>query len=151
MNPLLKKLNFKEHKSLVVLNAPNDLDEIWEEFKTHIDVQKTIGETKVDFALIFCTILEEIIKYGALVDSKMEENGLFWFVYPKGSSKKYKCEFNRDNGWQAMGDLGYEPVRMVAIDEDWSALRFRKVEFVKIMTRDKSWVLTEQGKEKTKN
>jgi hypothetical protein len=50
-----------------------------------------------------------------------------------------------------MGKLGYESVRMVAIDEDWSALRFRKVEFVKIMTRDKSWVLTEQGKEKLKN
>jgi hypothetical protein len=50
-----------------------------------------------------------------------------------------------------MGKLGYESVRMVAIDEDWSALRFRKVEFVKIMTRDKSWVLTEEGKRKTKN
>jgi hypothetical protein len=76
---------------------------------------------------------------------------LFWWAYPKGSSKNYKCDFNRDTGWQIMGKLGYESVRMVAIDEDWSALRFRKVEFVKIMTRDKSWVLTEEGKRKTKN
>lgn len=148
MNPLLKKLNFKEHKSLVVLNAPNDLDEMWEEFKTHLDVKKSLGETKVDFALIFCTKLDEVIKFGALVDSKMEDNGLFWFVYPKGSSKKYKCEFNRDNGWQAMGNLGYEPVRMVAVDEDWSALRFRKAENIKTLTRGVEWRMSEEGKKK---
>jgi len=33
---------------------------------------------------------------------------------------------------------------MVAIDEDWSALRFRRVEFIKTMTRDKSHRLTAQ-------
>lgn len=26
---------------------------------------------------------------------------------------------------------GFRPIRQVAIDEDWSALRFRRVEFVK--------------------
>ena len=34
-----------------------------------------------------------------------------------------------------MGEAGFEPVRMVAIDEDWSALRFRRAEFIKNMTR----------------
>ena len=34
-----------------------------------------------------------------------------------------------------MGAAGFEPVRMVAIDEDWSALRFRRAEFIKTMTR----------------
>lgn len=121
---------------------------MWEEFKTHIDVKKSLNETKVDFALIFCTKLDEVIKFSTLVDSKMEDNGLFWFVYPKGSSKKYKCEFNRDNGWQAMGDLGYEPVRMVALDEDWSALRFRKAESIKTLTRAVEWRMSEEGKKK---
>ena len=148
MNPLLKKLNFKEHKSMVVLNAPHDLDDMWEEFKKYIDVKKSLGETKVDFALIFCTKLDEVIKFGPLVDAKIEDKGLFWFVYPKGSSKKYKCEFNRDNGWQSMGGLGYEPVRMVALDEDWSALRFKKAENIKTMTRGVEWRMSEEGKKK---
>ena len=55
-----------------------------------------------------------------------EGDAQLWMVYPKSSSKKYRCEFNRDTGWQALGEAGYEPVRQVAIDEDWSALRFRK-------------------------
>jgi hypothetical protein len=36
---------------------------------------------------------------------------------------------------------------MVAVDEDWSALRFRKVEYIKMMTR-KFEALSEKGKEK---
>jgi len=148
MNALLKKLNFKTHRNLVVLNAPKDLDGIWDEFREFIDIQTEINENKMDFALIFCTKLEEVNKYASLVNNKIEENGLFWFVYPKGSSKKYKCEFNRDNGWQAMGNLGYEPVRMVAVDDDWSALRFKKAENIKTMTRDVEWRMSEKGKQK---
>jgi len=40
-------------------------------------------------------------------------------------------------------------VRQVAIDEDWSALRFRRVEYVKKMTRDKKRAMTRAGKAKT--
>ena len=53
-----------------------------------------------------------------------------WFAYPKGSSKKYKSQINRDSGWEVFGREGFEPVRMVAIDEDWSAVRFRRLQFV---------------------
>jgi hypothetical protein len=37
----------------------------------------------------------------------------------------------RRTGWQALSDAGFRPVRQVAIDADWSALRFRRKEFVK--------------------
>jgi hypothetical protein len=71
-----------------------------------------------------------------------------WFAYPKRTSKKHKSEVNRDTGWQSLGNLGFEGVRSVAIDEDWSAARFRRVEFVKAMTRDKKHAMTRQGKAK---
>jgi hypothetical protein len=54
-----------------------------------------------------------------------------WFAYPKGTSKKYQCDFNRDNGWDTLKAQGFDTVRAVAIDEDWTALRFRRVEFIK--------------------
>ncbi len=37
-------------------------------------------------------------------------------------------------------------MRQVAIDEDWSALRFRRVDFIQTMTR--SFAMTDAGKEK---
>ena len=45
-------------------------------------------------------------------------------------SKLCRGLFNRDSEWRVLSEAGYETVRMVAIDEDWSALRFRKSEFV---------------------
>ena len=63
-----------------------------------------------------------------------------WIAYPKKSSTRYTCD--RDRGWEGMGEAGFDPVRMVAIDEDWSALRFRRVEFIKKMTRDPKRRLT---------
>ena len=43
-----------------------------------------------------------------------------------------------------MGKAGFEGVRMVAIDEDWSAVRFRRVEFIKTMTRPDQVRLTKK-------
>jgi len=54
-----------------------------------------------------------------------------WFAYPKGTSKKYSCDFNRDDDWEVLRQAGFDSVRQVAIDDDWSALRFRRFEFIK--------------------
>src|SRR5262249_2763485 len=73
---------------------------------------------------------------------KTAGDAIVWLAYPKGTSKKYKSQINRDNGWNALGREGFEPVRMVAIDQDWSALRFRRVEFIKNMRRPKEYRYT---------
>jgi hypothetical protein len=71
-----------------------------------------------------------------------------WFAYPKQSSKRYSCEFNRDDGWQALGEANYEPVRQVALDEDWSALRFRHISFIKTFKRNKNNAISKKGKKR---
>jgi hypothetical protein len=68
----------------------------------------------------------------------------------RGHVEKHRSDINRDSGWDVMGQAGFEPVRQVAIDEDWSALRFRRVEFIKSMTRRESSTLTKQGKARTR-
>jgi hypothetical protein len=45
----------------------------------------------------------------------------------------------------------FEPVRMVAIDADWSALRFRRVEHIKSMTRSSKGAISSAGKRKAKS
>jgi hypothetical protein len=37
-----------------------------------------------------------------------------------------------------------DQIRMVAIDEDWSALRFRRVEFIKTINRPEEMRLTKK-------
>ena len=74
---------------------------------------------------------------------------VLWFCYPKKSSKRYNCSIDRDHGWTDLGRLGFEPVRQVALNEDFSALRFRRVEYIKNLTRNKNMALTKEGKDRT--
>jgi hypothetical protein len=80
----------------------------------------------------------------------LEGDAMLWMAYPKKSSKKYQSDINRDNGWTALGAQGLEPVRQVAIDDDWSALRFRKVAFIKKITRSAKMALTDEAKKRTR-
>lgn len=92
----------------------------------------------------------EVDRLARLIDETLEGDGIVWFAYPKKSSKKYKAEISRDYGWDALGAIGLEAVRAVAIDQDWSALRFRRVEYIKTMKRDPKRTMTKKGKERTK-
>ena len=58
-------------------------------------------------------------------------------------------EFDRDTGFSALGTAGFEGVRAVAIDEDWSALRFRRTSFIARLTRDPSRALSDEGRKRT--
>jgi hypothetical protein len=146
MSPLLKKLNVKAATDIVILNAPAPLQATLQaDFAPYLTVKTNAGDS-IDVVLIFCTELTEVAHFSTAIIPKLTNNALLWFCYPKGTSKKYKCNFNRDNGWQALGELGFEPVRMIAIDEDWSALRFKPAEAIKTMTR--SFAMTTVGKAK---
>ena len=135
---------------MVCLNAPASFQPALEEMRSDAFlIQHETEITTVQFAMVFAIKQAEVDHYAALLAPKVEGDGVLWFCYPKGSSKKYKCEFNRDNGWKIMGELGWEPVRMVAIDEDWSALRFRKTDYIKTMTRRQDFALSAEGKQKT--
>lgn len=149
MNAILKKLNYKKEKSLLVLQPPAEFEEVLIDFGQYLTIERSVSSKPVEFALVFCTKLQEVEEFSQQIDQVLIEDGLFWFAYPKGSSKRYKCEFNRDNGWLALGALGYEPVRMVALDDDWSALRFRKAKNIKTISRNPDHILSEEGKNKS--
>jgi hypothetical protein len=147
MTPLFKKLNFKAHTPILILNAPENFVFAMEAMKQFTTISTSMEEVKsTGFILVFVTMQQEVDTLAPAVAQKLEGDGVLWFCYPKGSSKKYKCNFNRDTGWNVLGQQGFEGVRMVAVDEDWSALRFRKVQFIKTMTR--SFAQTEEGKQK---
>jgi len=147
MTPVFKKLNYKEQKQLHIIHAPGSFKKELDEMKLVATIKSSLSGAKtVDFFLAFVTKQNEVDDLAVKISSILQEDGVLWFAYPKGSSKKYTCEFSRDNGWQVLGNKGFEPVRMVAIDEDWSALRFRKAENIKKMTR--GFAMSDVGKKK---
>lgn len=132
MDPILKKMTWKVGMNIQVWNCPEELESLIEEWKNEgwIDASKS-----PDFMLAFVQDEEEVKKYFFKMQAKAPEDQQIWMAYPKGSSKRYKAKINRDSGWKYLGEFDYESVRQIAINEDWSALRFRKTKYVKVMTR----------------
>jgi hypothetical protein len=150
MTPLFKKLNLKDQPEIFVLNAPANLEAELEALENIAVLDDVHDAEAIAFALAFVTQQTEVDTFARSIAAKAEGDAIVWFAYPKQTSKKYKCEFNRDTGWGVLGELGFEGVRQVAIDADWSALRFRRVGFIKTMTRDPKRAMTERGRGKDK-
>jgi hypothetical protein len=131
MSDVFKKMNLKDEKEIVVLNAPESFSPELAGLKD-VKILRDAGKVpEIQYALAFVTKQAEVDAISRAVAPKARGDAQVWFAYPKGTSKKFKCEFNRDNGWAVINGLGWRGIRMVAIDEDWSALRFRRVEYIK--------------------
>jgi hypothetical protein len=131
MPSVFDKLNWKQQREILVVNAPSSFEPELATLKDVVVLRNPGKAKEVHFALVFATTQAEVDTLSRSLAAKLEGDALLWFAYPKGTSKKYKCEFNRDNGWGEIRSAGFDTVRQVAIDEDWSALRFRRVEHIK--------------------
>jgi hypothetical protein len=149
MTPLFAKMNLRDQAVILVLNAPESFEHELAAL-TGVTIARSAAKVKtIGFALAFVTSQKDVDAAASVFAKKAEGDAIVWFAYPKGTSKKLACEINRDRGWDSMGEAGFERVRAVAIDDDWSALRFRRVEYIKTLTRSGSGALTVQGKART--
>jgi hypothetical protein len=141
MTPLFKKLNFKSQKEIFLFDPPDEFEEEIKNMKNETSFKNKIDNCgAIEFALAFVKTKKNIDKIFPLIQGKLKEDGIVWFAYPKGTSKKYKVEISRDKGWDELRKNGFDTVRAVSIDHDWSALRFRRVEFIKEITRNQKSV-----------
>ncbi len=140
------KLNLGTHPDITVLNAPESFGPALASLEGVIVRTSLRGAAPIAFALVFVTKLAEVEALAPKLAARMPGDAILWFAYPKGTSKRYRCDFNRDTGRAAVGAQGFEGVRSAAIDEDWTALRFRRVEYIKSFTRDATRVLSDGGR-----
>jgi hypothetical protein len=151
MSDVFKKLNLKDDDTeIVVLDAPSSFEPELAALK-NVTIRRRAEDAKaITFFLAFVTKKKEIDRLAKILAKRSVGDVVAWFAYPKGSSKRYTSDFKMMTGWPSLGDAGFEVVRLVAIDEDWSAKRFRRAEFIKTMTRPKEWAMTPEGKKKAR-
>lgn len=146
MTPLFRKLNLGTHTVVHVLDAPPSFEP--ELAALHgVEVHRTL-QGPARFVLAFAVTQAQADAAGRLAAASADGDALVWMAYPKGSSRRLRCEFNRETGWSVLGAAGWEPVRQVAIDEDWSALRFRRAEHIGSITRHPDGAISALGRER---
>lgn len=124
---MAQKLNLKG-LDLLVLNAPEGyLAPLSGELPGVI--LSTDDATPATAVLLFVNNLDEAARLAPQAMRLVQPGGLLWLAYPKGASK-VKTDVNRDKLWPVLAAMGWRPVRQVALDDIWSAMRFRPADEV---------------------
>jgi hypothetical protein len=130
MATLFEKLQLKDHQEILVLHAPESFESELSQLPV-LHIHRSLAALpEIRFSLVFVTKQTEVDALAAKIAARAKGDAAVWFAYPKGASKKYKCDFNRDTGWDKLKEAGFDTVRSIAIDEDWTGLRFRRKEFI---------------------
>lgn len=124
MNSILKKMFFRGQSPVLLLGAPAEFQKTAKAFG--VPVQREV-KARYGFALGFAKSLAEAESAAKKMRPALDEGAVVWIAYPKGTSKKYpKVDVNRDKMYARLSKLGFEGVAMVAIDDDWAAMRFKQ-------------------------
>ena len=110
---LAKKLNLKPGMTTRVAGLPRDVD------LDDVETTKSGG----DAVLVFVVKAADVARVAKLAIDAAREDRIAWIAYPKAG--KLGTDLNRDILWTQLQGEGIEGVRMVAIDDTWSAMRFR--------------------------
>ena len=118
---LVKKLLLKPGMRAMVINAPAGyLERI-----TPLPEGVTLVEQgPADWVQVFMRSRAEVDALAPQGIETVKREGVLWLCYPKGGAKA-GADINRDRGWDVVVEAGWGGVTQVAIDEQWSALRFR--------------------------
>jgi len=124
MQEIIKKFKFKD--KAVVLNAPPAIEKelVQLGFKTDVDKKEKSNNT-----LVFINNNKEYLTFLKQNLKNIEPDSVLWFAYPKGTSK-IKTDINRDSIRVTGEEFGITTVTAIAIDDTWSALRFRPIDKV---------------------
>jgi len=132
MKNLLEKLNYNGQKRISVINAEERYIKLITTDLTNVTVdQKIDPRYPYELIIIFVRSISEVEQMAPMTIHNLMADGILWFCYPKKTSKKYSSELNRDFGWKVLNDSGLFGIRLVSIDEDWSAFRFRNKKYIK--------------------
>jgi hypothetical protein len=127
-NALVKRLLIKPRQRVAVLNAPAGFIERLDGLPDGVELTEQPGAMR-DVVLVFVANSAELDRFAPAVLAMAKREGVLWVSYPKRTSK-IKTDLSRDVSRQPLRGAGFEVVSAIAIDDTWSALRFRPVELV---------------------
>jgi predicted transport protein len=125
-NPLIRKLRLQPDMRAAFIHAPEGYVPGLGPLPEGVTVTESL-DAPSDFVQLFALDSDVLARDGRAAIDAVKPDGLLWICYPKLSSG-VKSDLTRDAGWGVIDEAGWRGVANVAIDETWSALRFRPEE-----------------------
>jgi hypothetical protein len=127
-SPLVKKLQLKADQKAAIINAPPGYVEALGELPEGVELTKRLSGG-LDFVQVFVKDSAELKRFGPKAIRAVKPDGMLWICYPKSGSKA-KGDLNRDVIWGLVKEYGLLGVSLIAVDDVWSAMRFRPADKV---------------------
>ena len=99
--------------------SPPERRSLVEPLPDGVRVVDTIEQATV--ALVFAESAAAVREALDANREQLAKPSILWVAYPKGN----KADINRDSLWKIVADYGMRPNSQIAVDDVWSALRFR--------------------------
>lgn len=122
---LLEKLQLQDEKNILIQGLPSSIEKQFVKLNFSKNVTPLLKSRKIDFALVFAVSQRQLVDILKDVIPALHEDAKLWIAYPKLTSK-IASDLSRDKNWDFVSDYGFEAVRMIALDNVWSAGRFKK-------------------------
>ncbi|PYY22941.1 MAG: hypothetical protein DMG62_10665 [Acidobacteria bacterium] len=122
--PIARKLGMNPGMRALIIDPPSGYLKLLTPLPDGLTVSSRV-DGMYPFVQVFATRLAEISTFARKLPKHAAPNALVWISYPKKTSKT-AGDLNRDVIRRAMDGKGWHAVSIVAIDEVWSALRFRR-------------------------
>jgi hypothetical protein len=94
----------------------------------------SIGRGPFDVVLAFAKDQAQLREAAPRAVKAAKSQGILWLCYPKKTSP-LASDLQRESLWPALKAFNWLPVSQVAIDETWSALRFKPRAAIAKLTR----------------
>jgi hypothetical protein len=120
--PLPKKLGIREQSRIAFVNAPKDFAAYLGLLPPSAEVVKRVTKP-LDIILLFVTEERVLAREFAKLAAKLATNGMIWIAWPKKSSGM-STDLSFDRVQRIGLDAGLVDVKICAIDETWSGLKF---------------------------
>ncbi len=120
--PLPKKLGVKPNQRIALVNAPNDFAKVLGRLPENAAIVKRLNG-QLDLILLFVDRERTLAKQFPILANKLQSDGMIWVAWPKKSSGvATDLVFEKV---QRIGlDCGLVDVKICAVDDVWSGLKF---------------------------
>jgi len=120
--PLAKKLGIKEGMTVLVVDAPDDYDEILEPLPEGVEITRDKLSGPVDILHLFTNTQDGLFRGIDNARTQIMQNGSIWVSWYKKAAK-LPTEITEDTIREAAIPLGLVDVKVCAVDDKWSGLK----------------------------
>lgn len=121
--PLIKKLGIKPGNIVMFVNEPDHYQALLDAFPENIEWVDLSHPDSVDFIHLFASNETLLHNLFPLCKEKLDTDGMLWVSWIKKSSRLETDISERDVRELGLR-LGLVDVKICAVDEDWSGLKF---------------------------